>query len=246
MLDPNSPKPLYLQLKEKIRNAIETGEWKPDTKIPSERDLCKQYNVSRITVRQAISEAENEGLLYKIQGKGTFVKAPKIEQGLMKITSFGNTLRNSGLNGRTEIIKSEIMPVNFQLSNILRIDMTEHVVNLRLLGLANEEPIVHYDSYFTHEIGVKMLEAAQKNAKAGIPFSTYDLYGQLNIGADTVSQTFEAINCDAEMARILKVKKGTALLVVTSIVNNHDGKPIEYKTAMYKADKYKFHITRSM
>ncbi|HHW48808.1 MAG TPA: GntR family transcriptional regulator [Clostridiaceae bacterium] len=246
MLNPNAPKPLYIQLKEKIKNAIESGEWKPDTQIPSERDLCNKYNVSRITVRQAISEAQKEGLLYKIQGKGTYVKTPKIEQGLMKITSFGSTLKSRGLNGRTEVLTAEIVPVDFQISNILNIDMTENVVNLGLLGLANDEPIVYYNSYFTYDIGIKMIDAAKKHAKEGRPFSTYDLYKELNIPADTVSQTFEATNCDKETAKILKLKQGTALFVIVSVVYLNDGRPVEFKTAMYRADKYKFHIKRSM
>jgi GntR family transcriptional regulator len=246
MLNPNAPKPLYIQLKEKVKNAIESGEWKPDTQIPSERDLCNKYNVSRITVRQAISEAQKDGLLYKIQGKGTYVKAPKIEQGLMKITSFGNTLQSRGLNGRTEVMTAEIIPVDFQISNILKIDMSNSVVNLRLIGLANEEPIVYYNSYFTYDIGIKMIDAAKKHEKEGRPFSTYDLYKELNIPADTVSQTIEATNCSKETAKTLKLKQGTALLVIVSVVYMHDERPVEFKTAMYKADKYKFHIRRSM
>lgn len=246
MLDPNAPKPLYIQLKEVIRQAIGSGIWKPDTKIPSERELCDRYNVSRITVRQAIAEAEKDGLLYKIQGKGTFVKAPKIEQGLSKITRFSDTLQNIGLNGRTKIVKAGTVPPDFQIANILEVDMSEQIVNLSLLGLANEEPIVYYDSYFSYEIGEKMVEIAKRYEREGKPFSTIDLYGELNIVIDKVTQTFEATNCSKEIARILKIKEGKALLIITSIVYTHDSRPLEFKTGMYKADKYKFHITRSM
>jgi len=246
MLKHNAPTPLYIQIKESISSAISLGEWEPDMQIPSERELCKKYNVSRITVRQAIADAENAGLLYKIQGKGTFVQAPKIGQGLSKITSFGKTLQISGLHGTTSILESKVVPVNLELSNVFKCSMDDQVFNLRLLGFANAEPIVYYNSYFPLAIGCSMLETAHKHVESGTPFSTYDLYAQLDIAADAVEQTFEAINCRKEVAKIMNVKEGTALLVVTSVVYTRDEKPVEFKTAMYKADKYKFHLKRSM
>ncbi|HHT64525.1 MAG: GntR family transcriptional regulator [Caldicoprobacterales bacterium] len=246
MLNFDGPTPLYIQIKDSIRKAIASGEWKPNEQIPSERELCKRFNVSRITVRQAIADAENAGLLYKIQGKGTFVKAPKIGQGLTRITSFGKTLQISGLSGSTTILESQVVPVNLQLSSILNCGLEDQVYNLQLLGYGNDEPIVYYNSFFPLAVGYSMNEAAQKYLKLNRPFSTYDLYGELDIAADAVDQTFEAVNCTQEVAKIMKVREGTAMLVVTSVVYTRDSKPVEFKTAMYKADKYKFHLKRNM
>lgn len=246
MIDHTTPTPLYKQLKGKIITAIENGQLKPDERIPSERELCNTYNVSRITVRQAIAEAEKEGLVYKIHGKGTFVKQPKIEQGLVKLTSFSKTLLAKGLKGSTKMIASDIVPVNFQVANLLDINLSEQVVNIVLLGSANDEPMVYYDSYFTYDLGIEMIKAAEKNIKLDKAFSTYDLYQDINIMVDSVSQTFEAINCNKDIARLLKVPGGTALLLVTSIFYTRDKRPLEFKTAMYRADKYRFHITRSI
>lgn len=246
MLNFDGPTPLYAQIRESIRNAISSGEWKPNEQIPSERELCKKFNVSRITVRQAIADAENAGLLYKIQGKGTFVQAPKIGQGLTRITSFGKTLQISGLSASTSILESKVVPVNLQLSNILDCSLQDQVYNLRLLGYGNEEPIVYYNSYFPLAIGYTMREAAQKYVELKKPFSTYDLYAYSDIAADAVDQTFEAVNCTQEVAKTMKVREGTAMLIVTSVVYTGDSKPVEFKTAMYKADKYKFHLKRNM
>lgn len=246
MIEHNTPVPLYIQLKDNIKKAIEDGELKPDNQIPSERELCNKYNVSRITVRQAIAEAVNEGLLYKIQGKGTFVKQSKIEQGLVKLTSFSKTLLNKGLKASSQVIKKDIIPINFQVANILNLDLSEQVVNMGVLGLANDESAVYYDSYFAFDIGMEMIKAAERRVKLNKAFSTYDLYEDVNIIIDTINQTIEAVNCNKEIAKLLKVPEGTALLVITSIIYSRDKKPIEFKTAMYKADKYRFHITRSM
>lgn len=246
MIDHNDPTPLYRQLKETIEKAIKNGELKNDEKIPSERELCDKYNVSRITVRQAISEAVNEGLLYKIQGKGTFVKQPKIEQRLVKMTSFSKTLLSKGLYGSTKIVKKEIVPVNFEVANILKLDLSEQVVNLDLIGLANDEPVVYYNSYFSFDIGNQIIRVAEEKEQLKQAFSSFELYNDINIVIERVDQTFEAINCNREIADLLEVPQGTALLVISSIIYSSDKKPIEFKTAMYRADKYRFHITRDM
>ena len=74
----NNPKPLYLQLEEIIRGNIEKGLWLTDTKIPSEAELMEEYDLSRITVRNACNQLVKEGVLYRVAGKGTFVAQPKI------------------------------------------------------------------------------------------------------------------------------------------------------------------------
>ena len=89
-VDKESRIPIYLQLKELIKERILQGEYRPGQLIPSERELCMQYGISRMTARQAIGELQNEGYLYKLQGKGTFVSSGKIEQNLacLLYTSF--------------------------------------------------------------------------------------------------------------------------------------------------------------
>lgn len=87
-LDERSPMSLYYQLKTILAEKIHSGQWKVNDRIPTERELCDAYGVSRATVRLALGELENEGLLYRKQGKGTFVAAPKIEQLLSGFYSF--------------------------------------------------------------------------------------------------------------------------------------------------------------
>ena len=73
MLDRNNPKPLYQQLRDVLVDAIDSGRWGPNDKIPSENELSVTYGLSRMTVRSVITDLVREGLLYRVQGKGTFV-----------------------------------------------------------------------------------------------------------------------------------------------------------------------------
>ena len=86
--DKDVPVPLYYQLKEIIREDIERGRLSPGRSIPSERELVDRYNISRMTVRQAISELVVEGYLYRQRGKGTFVAEPKIKQKLLRLRGY--------------------------------------------------------------------------------------------------------------------------------------------------------------
>lgn len=246
----NSTKSLYLQIKEKIVDQIQKGELKPGEKIPSERELCELYGVSRITVRQALKEATEDGLLFSVQGKGTFVDDKdhaKIGQSLNEFTEFKKTLTKKGLTAGTKIFQSEILLSDFALGKILALDISEQVLNISLLGTADDQPIVYYNSYFALELGQRLLKEAVKKEKTGEAFSTYDLYRELvDISPNYAEQTLEALGADDQLAEILQIEPGTPLFLVTSIFYDQDNAPLEYKKAYYQANRYKFHIKRKI
>src|SRR5665647_3212360 len=90
------PTTLYFQLKEQLMSRIAMKEWNPGDKIPNEHALCHEYGVSRITVRQALTDLEREGYIIRKQGKGTFVTFPRIEQNLTSFYSFSDEFKKRG------------------------------------------------------------------------------------------------------------------------------------------------------
>lgn len=248
LLDRKNSVPLYEQLKNLISTQIKEGILKPEQKIPSERDLCEKYQVSRITVRQAVALAENEGIVYRTHGRGTFVSSnSKIKQGLTKVNNFQETLSTQGITGSTIIHKAEVSPNNFLISHLLGIHMFERIVNLQLIGFGDEEPIVFYDTFFSHALGELMIQAARKAIENNAACSTLDLYSQykdeIGVTPTHAEQTFEASFADESLSNVLRVEKGAPIFRVSSIVYAGD-QPIEYKEANYRGDKYKFFITR--
>ena len=243
-LERNNPLSLYEQLKNIIAAKIKSGEYQPDQQIPSERELCEQFDVSRITVRQAISLAINEGLLYRTHGRGTFVQKPKIKQGLEKVSSFQQTLAQQGLIASTKRLKHQTIASNFHLSKLLNVSMMEQIFNIGLLGLGNEDAVVYYDNYFPYDIGVKLDEQATLALERTRPFSTLDLYGEhIGLVPTHAEQSFEATVADEWLSSVLQVNPGAPILLVSSIVYMGN-QPIEYKQAYYRGDKYKFFINR--
>ena len=195
----DSGKSLYKQIKDAIKDQIMKGELKGGDKVPSERELCALFGVSRITVRQAINEAVQEGYLYTLQGKGTFIASSselKINQGLVRVTSFGDTMLSRGMKAETKILNHDYQQADFALSKILDIDITREVLNLNLLGIANGQVMVLYESYFEAGMGKKIHEIALDMEKQGAAFSSMDLYSHIGIPPAFVDQTFEAITAN--------------------------------------------------
>ena len=246
MLSRNTSIPLYEQLKNMIEHKINTREFQPNEQIPSERELGERYNVSRITVRQAIALAEKEGLVSRVHGVGTFVANPKIKQELNTIVDFQSTVTDLGLIASTELLHSEIITSDFKLAKLLNLNVMEKILNLQIVGYGNDNPIVFYNTYFSFALGEKMREASKEVIKRNEPFSTLDLYKEFTDAEPThVEQTFEAITATEQLAQPLKVNPGFPILRVTSIVYQ-DYMPLEYKEAHYRGDTYRFFMTRQV
>ena len=247
MLNSRDATPLYQKLRDILRKQVEDGRYLPGQAIPSERDLCQQYQISRITVRQAIAEMINEGVLYRKQGKGTFVARRKVNQGLSRIVTFRRTVMDIGMKPSTRILFHGLLPAGLEVASILKLPDAGQVLKMVLLGQGDDHPLVVYESYFPPRVGQKMLKEATAREKQGVPFSSYDLYGK-NTGLypARVSQTLEAVAADEQQARMLKVPKAIALLRVTSVFTTRDHSPLELRRALYRGDYYKFNVVRDL
>ena len=104
MLERSNPKPLYAQLEEIIREKIDRDEWKPHNAIPSENELSKIYGLSRMTARSVITQLAKEGLLYRVQGKGTFVSEPKITTKSPSYAGIREQLEQMGYEIETKVL----------------------------------------------------------------------------------------------------------------------------------------------
>lgn len=240
MINHNSSVPLYIQLSKQLSEAIYGGEYGPGDKLPSENDLCRQFNVSRITVRQALNQLIQQDLAFSVHGKGTFVKNLNISHELNKIISFSRVLQQKGLKGHTCIQSFNPDSPNGKAKELF----TGPVSSLNLIGFAAQTPVVYYCSFFSARIGGLMWNAAKLAEQTGMAFSTYDLYEKIGVDRFRVEQSISAINADAEMAGILKLPDGKALMVLESMYYASDGTLLEYKLGYYRSDVYSFHLQR--
>ena len=245
MLNHQDATPLYVQLKQDLFEQMNLGQLKPGQPIPSERSLCAKYRISRTTVRQALSEMINAGILSRKQGKGTFVIERRVNQGLVRIVNFERTVLELGLKPSTQVLGNDVIPADIQMAKILDVPLTSQILKLTLLGKGDATPLVLYESYFPLQFGQRMAKKAAQLEKKGAPFSTYDLYERMgSVTPRSVAQTFEAITADDRLAAIMKLRKGLPIFMITSIFQTVDQRPLEFRTALYRGDRYKFHLTR--
>lgn len=240
MIDHNAPIPAYIQLMNHFSAAIAQGEYAPGDKLPSESAMCRDFGVSRTTVRQALQLLTQQDLIFSVHGRGSFVKMPAINSELTKITSFGQVLQQKGLSGYTHIRGYD--PHTGEAHPVLG----ANVACLELLGYITNAPAVYYRSCFSTQLGDKMWQAAQAAAQSNTAFSTYDLYDRIGVPRARVEQTIRAVNATEDLAAILNVPTGMALITLDSVYFAPDGTALEYKTGYYRSDIYLFNLQRDI
>lgn len=240
MIDHNLPTPAYMQLMHHFSEAIARGDYKPGDKLPSESTMCREFGISRTTVRQALQLLTQQNLIFSVHGKGSFVKMPAISSELTQITSFGQVLQQKGLKGRTCVhaYSPKVEEGHFLLGNA--------AASLDLLGYISNTPVVYYRSLFKPDLGEKMYQAAKQAESTGSAFSTYDLYDRVDVPRSRVEQTIRAINASEELSKILNIPADTALITLESVYYAPDGSVLEYKTGFYRSDTYSFNLQRNM
>lgn len=247
MAGSNGSEPLWQKIVTDIRHNIEQELWPVDQQIPSERELCAQYGVSRTTVRLAIAEAEKSGLLRRVHGKGTFVLALKIKQPLVHLTSFAETLQARGLVPGMIVLKVRQQTADMATARLLGLPPGGDVISFDLLGLGNDEPMALYQSTVPARLGEPLRTVIERHGDARQYYMVNQLlaeqYGWSFLKAE---QTYEAGQAGSEEAQLLSLPRRAPVFRVTSLFQNPDGQFVEFRRATYRADKYQFHVTRQM
>ena len=156
-LDRDASIPLYLQLASLLRGRIERGEWQAGQKIPSENELNRLYGVSRMTARQVLAQLVNENLLFRVQGKGTFVAHPKISTRSPAYKGIREQLEGMGYAVATKVLTDKVVPADEPVARALRIPVGERVHEIRRVRLlADDEPISLHTSYVPERLALTL------------------------------------------------------------------------------------------
>lgn len=232
----NSPLPRYYQLKEILRERIRSGEWKPGSLIPSERELSEKYGISRMTARQAITDLVNEGIFYREQGKGTFVSNRKITQQLIHLTGFTEDIRARGQLPSTKVLTAEMAPADETTAEKLRIEPGTLIFRLQRLRLADDEPLAIEVSQIHFKGCERLLE---EDLEANSLYRVLEArFGIMLMEAD---QELEAGLVENDEAQLLKISPGSPVLFTRRTTYTERNQPIEYAKAMYCGHKYTFY-----
>ncbi len=226
--------PLYYQLETILRKKIVSGDFSPGIPLPSEDALAKEYEVSRITVRQALSSLEKDGLVIRQRGRGTFVlkKAHSIE--LPRFTGSIEDLVLMGKRTKTKVIESAWIDPPEIIRDRLKVK-DDKVLRLEKVRYIEGEPFSHVFNYLPPDIGKKLpIDLVKSKLMLMI------LEDDLGVRVLEADQSVEATIADAEVASLLDIRVGDPLLKAERTVYDVKGNPVEYVSVVYRADKYAF------
>jgi GntR family transcriptional regulator len=229
-LDESSAQPLYQQLQRALRGAIENGIIAPDDALPPERDLAEMLKVSRITVRKAIDELVEDGLLIRKQGSGTFV-SNRVEKNFAKLTSFSEDMRARGRQPRSVWLNRAQGTVTPEESLTLRSSPGTPVFRFHRIRYADDAPMA---------IEHATVIASCLGSLDDVENSLYEALERTGNRPVRALQRLPAVLLTAEQAKLLKAQEGEAGLLVARVGYLKDGRAVEYSQSWYRGEIYDF------
>lgn len=232
-----SYKPIYLQICDFIREKIDSGEIPIGSRVWSESDLMEKFEVSRNTARKAIETLQNEGIVLRIQGKGSFVSQPKVNYGLQTLMSFSEEISEKKLVPTSKIISFiREHPDAFHAEN-LKISVDEWVFRLERVRNADGQPIAYQVAFIPEKLCPALLD---------YDFTNQSLYETLEEKYSHIlswqKTIIRPIVADRKVSQKLKVPMNAPLLYTESITYLAGGTPIESNINIYRSDRYEFTV----
>lgn len=236
----HSPLPLYVQIRDSLRRQILDGTYQIHERLPSENEMMTVFGVSRITIRQALRDLHNEGLVFSAQGKGTFVSKPKAVQNVQRLEGFGEAMAAQGYEASARVLSIQQLKAPKAVAAALDLQPGDEAIEVKRVRYLNRSPVCIENSYFPMDVGRQMFSL---DLSGDIFPMLENLFGIPLGGADI---SLDAILADDEAQQFLNLKTGEAILRVERLTHNRDGRPIDFEYLCYRGDsfKYQFRIDR--
>ncbi len=220
-VDRGSKEKLYVQVYAIFLKKIESGEWRDGLQIPSEDELCRMYDVSKVTVREAIQELVREGYLKRQQGRGTFITYAIPHAGiLMKARLSENDLFGEEVTVSKEIIERGVRGSSEEIKNLLMTD--EDIYYILSKMIVDDEP-------FAEEFFIPMFILPDIHSEKMSDKSLYDLIEEKGTKKIfKISQTAEITELKERAARVIKSREGASALLFRRVMISSDGSPIAF------------------
>jgi GntR family transcriptional regulator len=227
------PLPKYYRVKESVREMIRARGLQEGQMIPPERELCERYGVSRMTARQAIMELVNEGVLYREQGKGTFVAGQKLQHETARLTSFTEDMKTRGMEVSSEVLEVAEDVAPLAAARALGVGTDEPIVRIKRVRSADEQPMALETSHLLYDLARGVLDADLTKG------SLYEELRRLGVRIARAEQSYEATLVNDGEARYLGVPVGSAALLIERVTFDDGDRPFEYVKSVYRGDRYR-------
>lgn len=237
VLDRESPIPLYVQIEEMLREKIAQGEWGPGDRIPSETQLNGQLGVARMTLRGVLSTLVDEGLLYRVPGKGTFVSEDKIGTMSPAYRGIRPQLEEQGHDTVTRLVHLRSGPAPERVARHLGRSGAVLVHDILRVRSADGIPVSLHHSYVPVDLAPDLDRADVVAEQLCIV-----LERDHGLRAHTTAESLEAVVAREEEARLLDLNEGDPVLRLEDVIRDATGRVFEYSTIAFRGDRMKLHF----
>jgi len=230
-------KPLYSQIQEYIAELILSGKLAPETKIQSEREFSEDLGVSRMTVRRALTELVNEGLLERKHGSGTYVAKPKVTYESGELVNYVQAMQRRNISTTSQLLEFSEIVASRRLAELLKIEIGNPIHRVDILRLANRVPVILERVFFPCMRFPKLEEWDLEKS------STYDLITTVyNVKLGKISQTVEAVAAADTVAQKLRVEENFPLLMISRLIHqNATNQPVVFSHDFMRSDYARIH-----
>ena len=222
--------PRYYEIEQALRARI--AELKPDDPLPSDAMLCEEFGVSRMTARNAVQRLSQEGLVYRVPGRGTFVAEPPVHRQAGNLLSFTEEMRRRGRTPSSRLLAREVREPRPAEASRLQLDPGAEVVVVRRLRVADEEPMAIEEAVFPAVVAPLILSADLERRSLHhtlVEGGHVPTMGRARLGAEAAG---------ADDAERLRVAVGSPLLVEKRVIHDQEGRPLEICESRYAGARY--------
>ncbi|WP_175920229.1 GntR family transcriptional regulator [Burkholderia pyrrocinia] len=234
---PLSAAPLYVQIKDTLRARILDGTYAPHSRMPSEHELCTMFDVSRITVRQALGDLQKEGLLFKLHGKGTFVSKPKAFQNVTSLQGFAEAMSSMGYEIVNQLRSFRTVKADRHLATKLHVPEGAPLVEIHRVRLLNREPVSLEQTWVPEALGKRL---------AGADLAARDIFlileNDCGIPLGHADVSIDAILADDEIVDALRVEESSPVLRIERLTHDASGAPIDYEYLYFRGDAFQYRL----
>ncbi|WP_423190005.1 GntR family transcriptional regulator [Alkalibacterium sp. f15] len=227
--------PVYIAMHNDLRQKVLSKEWNKGQKIPSERALATEFNVSRMTARQAVSSLVEEGLLERKQGAGTFVASDKVREKLSGIPSFTETIEKIGKTPSSKLVSFYTKHASESEAEKLQIKQDEEVLVMERIRYADNTPLCF-------EVATIPYHIVSGISKEDLKQHLYQSLADIGYHVARAEQVISATWASEYVADMLNVKRESPVLRLKQVSYTQEEKPFEYVRAQYVGSRYEFFI----
>jgi len=228
--------PRYLAVARELAAAISQGKVAPGERLPGERELCRHFGVSRVTIRHALSELRDRGLIEPESARGWFVTSTALGEP-NALMSFSEMARSRGLKPGARILAAVVRPATMDEAEALNIAPGSELFDMERLRLLDGVPVAIERSRLPLAIAPGMPGA---DLAVG---SLYEVLGKAGAMPARADYVLQAIAADARQARHLGLAEGAPLLMATARTYDLAGHAIELSLSIFRGDRYRFRTT---